>query len=106
VTWLRHRTALALLCCLGAWLAWLGWLQASAPGRLSPSLRSALAAGRSVGLVAVDLGFKPTGFQLDVLQRFGTVSGVRGKEVMLADVGPAEMWGLAHIFWIQRIRRG
>jgi hypothetical protein len=101
--WLRHRTVTAAGVCLAAWLAWSAWQDAAAPGRIGPALRAALAAGKPVDRVTVELGFTPSDFHMTYLQRFGSLAGVQGRRLTLFQVRPADIRRLAHVFWIRRL---
>ena len=101
MTWLRHRTVLFLFAVALSWGGWEAYLRLSAPGRLTPELRSAL--GRGPVNVAVTLGFPPEDFHVRLFQTIGVVSGVRGTTVLLDRVTTDDVTRMARYYWVRQI---
>ena len=74
----------------------------TAPWRMSPALEASLAKGGHAD-IAVVLPFQPEQFHVNLFQQVGTVRGVRGNVVLIGRVPAADVWRLAHYYWIRRI---
>lgn len=98
----RHRTALFLLVVAALWAAWEVYIAVSAPRRLEPALREALARQPLVN-VAVTLRFAPEDFHIRLFQGYGVVSGVRGTTVLLNRVPRDDVRRLARYYWVRSI---
>ena len=99
---LRHRSAVFLLVVAAAWGGWELFLVVTSPGRIDPALRAALRARAPVS-VAITLGFAPENFHIRLFQRYGIVSGVRGRTVLVNRVSPEDLRRIAHYYWVERI---
>jgi hypothetical protein len=99
---LRHRTAFFLLVVAALWVAWQTYLAISAPRRVEPALREALARQPLVN-VAVTLGFAPEDFHIRLFQGYGVVSGVRGTTVLLNRVARDDVRRIARYYWVRSI---
>ena len=99
---LRHRSAVFVLVVAVAWGSWELFLTLTAPGRIDPVLRAALR-DRAPVSVAITLGFAPENFHIRLFQRYGIVSGVRGRTVLVNRVSPEDLRRIAHYYWVERI---
>ena len=102
VSALRHRTVLFLLVVAVLWGGFELYLTASAPRRLDPAVRAALAGAPRVD-VAVTLGFAPEDFHVRLFQGYGVVKGVRGTTLVLGRVAPDDVRRIARYYWVRRI---
>jgi hypothetical protein len=98
----RHRTVVFLLAVAALWVAWEGFLAATAPGRLDAAVRGALDREPRVN-VSIALGFPPEDFHVRLFQGYGVVSGVRGATVLLNRVRPEDVRRIARYYWVRRI---
>lgn len=99
---LRHRTVLFLLVAAVLWGSWQTYLAVSAPRRLDPALKEALARQPLVN-VAVTLGFAPEDFHIRLFQGYGVVSGVRGTTILLNRVAREDVRRIARYYWVRSI---
>ena len=99
---LKHRTVIFLLVAAAAWIGWIGFVDATAPRRIDPSLIPALSERMPLN-VAVVLGFPPEDFHIRLFQGYGVVSGVQGSRIMLNRVSPDDVSRIARYYWVQRI---
>lgn len=85
-----------------AWGSWELVLTLTAPGRIDPSLQTALQERTPVA-VAITLGFAPENFHIRLFQSHGVVSGVRGTTVFMSRVSPDDLHKIARYYWVKRI---
>ena len=102
IAFLRQRSVVFVLVVAAAWGGWELFLVLTAPGRIDPALRAALRDRPAVS-VAITLGFAPENFHIRLFQRYGIVSGVQGRTVLMNRVSPDDLRRITHYYWVERI---
>jgi hypothetical protein len=85
-------------------VGWNGHSWLTAPGRLSPELRSALATEPGAYRdISVSLACAPRQFQIRLFQCYGTFAGVNGTTVMIRRVATAQIREISRTYWIDHV---
>lgn len=100
--WVRSRPVLTCVVAAVVWLGYDTFGTLTAPGRLSPDVAAAAAAGRAQD-VAVTLPFAPEQYHIKLFQSYGTVSGVRDTTVLVRRASPDAVHAIAKFYWVGHI---
>lgn len=99
-----HRRDVRFCLIVGSLVAlYLGYGYFSAPGRMTPELREALASGNDRLNIQITTEFPPEEFHMGIYQDAGSIRGTEGSTTTVYRVKPNDVRDLAQYYWVQRI---
>lgn len=101
--WYHRRDVRFCLIVGGLVALYLGYGYFSAPGRMTPELRDALASGNSRLNIQVTTEFPPEEFHMGIYQDAGSIRGTEGSTTTIYRVKPRDVRDLAQYYWVQRV---
>lgn len=101
--WTQHPTVRFLAAAALLFGLYYGFGYATAPSRLTPSLKAHLTTSPERLALLVTAKFPPEEFHIRIYQNLGSMRGVKGSTAELVSVTPSGLRTLSQYYWIEKI---